>query len=266
MIKVSTDKKYKGAVFFDIDGTLIEITRGIYLPPPSAAEGVAKLRENGYLTAIATGRAEAYIPDLGLEVDCIISCNGAALTKGGQPVFECTMPYETLSEIIKYLKEKSCPFVLETTKNCYYSGAEGSYFSWISKDFYPLDDYEEEIKDFETIKICAFYKPEILPEIRERFGEKVYVIAHRHNPFADIGALGVSKGAGIKKALEVFGIDISDTYAFGDDNNDLEMLSTVAHGIAMTPHAPALDGVAEYVTESVADGGIYNALKHYNLI
>lgn len=266
MAKVNADKKYKGAVFFDIDGTLIEIVKGIYVPPASAKEAIAKLRENGYLTGIATGRAEAYIPELGLELDCIISCNGAALTKDGQTVLSRTMPYETLSEIIKYLKENKCPFVLETTKNCYYSGAEERYFSWISKDFYPLDDYEEEIKNFETIKICAFYKPEILPDLKNRFGEKVYVIAHRHNPFADIGALGVSKGAAIIKAIETFGIDISNTYAFGDDNNDFEMLSAVAHGVAMTPHAPALEDVAEYVTGSVAEDGIYNALLHYKLI
>ncbi len=266
MAEINAGKKYKGAVFFDIDGTLIELTKGIYVPPPSAAKAIAKLRENGYLTAIATGRAEAYVPDLRLPLDCIISCNGAALTKDGQTVFSRTMPYETLSEIIKYLKENKCPFVLETTKNCYYSGAEERYFSWISRDFYPLDKYEDEIKDFETIKICAFYRPEILPELKRRFGEKAYVIVHRHNPFADIGALGVSKGSAIIKAIEVFGIDISDTYAFGDDNNDFEMLSTVAHGVAMTPHAPALENVAEYVTESVAEDGIYNALMHYKLI
>ena len=100
MAEINAGKKYKGAVFFDIDGTLIELARGIHLPPPSAAEGVARLRENGYLTAIATGRAEAYIPDLKLEIDCIVSCNGAVVTKDGETVLSRTIPYETLLEII----------------------------------------------------------------------------------------------------------------------------------------------------------------------
>lgn len=266
MAVINSDKKYKGAVFFDIDGTLIELAQGICIPPPSAAEAIARLRENGYLTAIATGRAEAYIPDLELEVDCIVSCNGAVVTKDGEAVLSRTIAYETVLEIIKCLRKNESPFVLETTKNCYYSGAESNRFSWMSKSFYPLADYEDKLKEFGINKICAYYTPRTIEEIREKFGDELYVLAHRHNLFVDLGPRDVSKGTGIIKALEIFGIDISDTYAFGDDSNDLEMLSIVAHGIAMTPHTTVLDDVAEYVTESVAEDGIYNALKHYKLI
>lgn len=44
---------------------------------------------------------------------------------------------------------------------------------------------------------------------------------------------GFSKGTGILKVCEMLGIDINDTYAFGDSNNDISMLKTVGHAIVM---------------------------------
>ena len=59
---------------------------------------------------------------------------------------------------------------------------------------------------------------------------------------------------------------MENTYAFGDDNNDEEMLKTVGHGVAMTPHAKVLESVAEFITKSVEEEGVSYGLKHYGLI
>ena len=59
---------------------------------------------------------------------------------------------------------------------------------------------------------------------------------------------------------------MEDVYAFGDGLNDIEMLGTVGHGIAM---GNALDEVkkhAEFVTKDVDDSGILYGLKHMGLL
>ena len=258
--------EFKGAVFFDIDGTLIDINKNIELPPESAAKAIARLRENGYLAGLATGRAEAYIPALGLDLNCVVSCNGAIVKANGEIIYNYIIPTEVSVEILKFLAENKLGYVIETTGGCYYSGDADKYFGWLKGTFLPISEYTELNGKPEINKICSAYTPELLEDFKRRFGSNVYVIMHRYSEFMDIGAAGVSKAAGIRAVLDKFGIAVENSYAFGDDNNDVEMLTTVGHGIAMTSHVPALNGLCEYVTGSVTENGIYNGLKHYGLI
>ena len=54
--------------------------------------------------------------------------------------------------------------------------------------------------------------------------------------------------------------------AFGDGGNDKEMLSHVAVSVAMGNANEDLKALADYVTDDVDHDGVYNALKHFNLI
>lgn len=38
----------RGVVFFDVDGTLIDWTKKIYVPTKVTKDAIVKLRENGY--------------------------------------------------------------------------------------------------------------------------------------------------------------------------------------------------------------------------
>ena len=55
-------------------------------------------------------------------------------------------------------------------------------------------------------------------------------------------------------------------YAFGDGFNDLEMFAEVDYSIAMGNGCDLLKERATYVTDSIHENGIYNALKNLKLI
>ena len=78
--------------------------------------------------------------------------------------------------------------------------------------------------------------------------------------------LGFSKGSGIRKVCELFGIPISDTIAFGDSVNDLDMLETAGIGVAMGNGTDAAKQAADYVTTDMFDDGIWNACEALGLI
>ncbi len=78
--------------------------------------------------------------------------------------------------------------------------------------------------------------------------------------------IGMSKAVGIKAVIKFAGIDIADTYAFGDDVNDIEMLAAVGCGIAMTPHSASLEKTAKMFTGGVDEEGISSALTKLGLI
>ena len=54
--------------------------------------------------------------------------------------------------------------------------------------------------------------------------------------------------------------------AFGDGGNDIEMLRHVGIGVAMGNAKDEVKACADYVTTSVDDDGIVNALRHFGVI
>ena len=54
--------------------------------------------------------------------------------------------------------------------------------------------------------------------------------------------------------------------AFGDGENDVDMLRFVQTGIAMGNAEPEVKEAADYVTGSVDADGIESALRHFGLI
>ena len=269
-------KKYRGAVFFDIDGTLIPIrdrmteeerkklgTRHLSVPQ-SAKDAIKKLNENGYLTAIASGRSEDYMYDLGIDISCVISANGSVVRIDGKTVHTDVIEHSTATELTKYFTDNSLNYLIETEQGCFLGEGTDSDFVWAGKNYPPVSEYKGE--RVEIGKIISYYDGRILEECEKRFGDKMVFLPHRYDTYMDINQKGTSKASGIKKVLEIYGIDIADSYAFGDDLNDTEMLSAVGHAVVMTPHAAELEKVAEFITDSVENDGIYKGLLHFGLI
>ena len=62
------------------------------------------------------------------------------------------------------------------------------------------------------------------------------------------------------------GLNPQQTIAFGDGGNDTTMIREAGIGVAMGNAIDELKEMADYVTTSVDDDGILNALKHFGLI
>ena len=98
-----------------------------------------------------------------------------------------------------------------------------------------------------------------------RFADDFLILEHVEN-VVEFVPKGTSKATGIKWLCNHLDIPLDETYAIGDSVNDLEMLESVGHGIAMGNSMPPVKEIAEYVTSDISDDGVKNALKHYGLI
>lgn len=58
----------------------------------------------------------------------------------------------------------------------------------------------------------------------------------------------------------------SRSIAFGDGGNDVDMLRFAGIGVAMGNATDEPKTVADYVTDSVDDAGISNALHHFEIL
>ena len=58
---------------------------------------------------------------------------------------------------------------------------------------------------------------------------------------------------------------MKDVVAFGDGSNDVEMLKEVGMGVAMGNAVEELKVVADMVTDSIGEDGVWKACKKLNL-
>jgi Cof subfamily protein (haloacid dehalogenase superfamily) len=71
---------------------------------------------------------------------------------------------------------------------------------------------------------------------------------------------GVNKGAALRRYCQIAGIDLAATVAFGDNENDLEMIRSAGLGVAMGNGLDSVKAVADVVTDDNDSDGIANVL------
>ncbi|MFL0245680.1 Cof-type HAD-IIB family hydrolase [Candidatus Clostridium stratigraminis] len=262
----------KKAVFFDVDGTLIDCTNGMNYVLDSTKEAINKIKSNGDLAVLATGRPKSFLYDeiTKLDFDAYITSNGAYVELDGKVIYNRTIDKETIYKVISMCEKENMEYVFE--------GQELSYFSdFNSKNIKQL------ISAFSIQKRCLIDKPDskdilankmVLIFDNEKQKELSYELLKDQFTFMrhpgensyDIYFKDCTKADGIKRLIDYLNIEMEDTFAFGDGINDIEMLQTVGCGIAMGNANEKLKKVANLVTDDVFSHGIYNALISLQLI
>ncbi len=261
---------YSGAVFFDMDGTLVDGRDGILSITPYTREAILQLRKNGYLAGLATGRAVCYLPDQANLFDCFITSNGAYAQAAGKVACNCFVEEQTLLCVRAYLEERGINYLLELQDGCYvYDIHEYWYnqmmdrFGWDRSRFFPLTAQSPQ----KANKLMVMYDDmEKLYCFQRDFGDRFDITEQPINQSADVGIHGISKGYGVKKVMELLGIPREKTWAIGDADNDLEMLKTVGCGVAMGRHTQAVAQAAKLITGTVREEGAARALQTLHLI
>lgn len=81
----------------------------------------------------------------------------------------------------------------------------------------------------------------------ETYGRKI---------FFDVANVGVSKGNGIKNFCKNLNIDLKDTIAIGDEDNDISMFNVVGYKVAMGNGSKELKKYADEITETNDNDGV----------
>lgn len=137
-------------------------------------------------------------------------------------------------------------------------------FNQGKRNFIPLSDpnYEitQDVNKFVLIQSAAFFKKH-LPHLREELHE--YELLEVGPAWIEIMPKGVSKASALHRIGDKLGISTDEMMAFGDAENDLEMIKAVKYGIAMGNAMESLKNVAYDVTDTNDNMGIAKALDKY---
>mgnify|MGYP000837241328 CR=1 FL=1 len=122
----------------------------------------------------------------------------------------------------------------------------------------------DDLKNEEVLQLTPFCSAEQEADLMLRLSN--CTSGRWHPAFTDITSGEADKGKGLQVMAEYLGLDISETMAFGDGGNDMQMLQHVSLAVAMGNAGDELKSIADFVTKDVDDEGIAYALKHYGLI
>lgn len=255
------------AIFFDIDGTLVSFNT--HRIPESTIQAMNLARAKGIKLYIATGRARGVINNLqGFIFDGYITMNGSVCFNGDDEViYSEPFTYEDQKSMAKIFKEDPSLSCFAFTKDkAYIINQNEALTSFVELLNFPQVPKMEstDMLNHDIYQYSAFLNAK--EEVKYIQHLKNARISRWHPAFIDISKAGNSKAVGIDKILANDGLDLADCMAFGDGGNDIDMIKHVPRGVAMGNAADEVKASANYVTTTVDDDGIANALRHYGVI
>lgn len=217
-----------------------------------------KLAKQDILFVAASGRQllalEAMFAEFTDRV-IFIAENGGIVKFQNTILFEEKMPFENVLEIADIVR--NCDYILPDA--VLLSGARGSYILETASDYYKQKAklYYENIQvvtDFslvvdDILKLTVNFSAENVLEGEAWFNSQVTSVraVTTGSESVDIIPAGISKATGLVHLAEKFNIEPSQVLAFGDNLNDLEMLTYAGTAIAMSNAREEVKKVADEV-------------------
>ena len=256
---------------FDIDGTLMPF--GDYEIPEEEKNALQALLDNGHAIALASGRPfvsleHHLLPFVGKKKYYICANGAAVYNHRGEVIKETSLTSEDLLYLQRYATDDI---------NIYaYEGRGGIVTYKIDKWIEDEMDYNlikrEDILTFEKgqrvvghdrlLKIMLAGSKNVMKHLNflEKDKEK-YEWTWSAPTYLELLEKGSNKGQRVEDLREHLGVAPEDVYCFGDQGNDISMVSRF-NGIAMGNAIQALKDVAKYVTLPASEHGVVHALKN----
>lgn len=273
---------------FDLDGTLLDRQKQIR---PSSRMAIRRAADAGAAIALCSGRnhADAVCIASQLSLPCwSITTNGAYLGHTAQPMPLETWPLSAgkAAQVIE-ISRRFCGCVCIYTPRMEFNDAQ--YVNIVEaarREGHPTlcnpDKTEHSVADpaqWPAILDQAgtdLMKCVILPPSPDRFQALMHallplpglrittsVMFSGEVPSIEVNAAGVSKGTALAALQNYLGIPRAETMAFGDSENDLDMLAQAGIAVAMGNALPKIQAHADYVTGTNCANGIADALNAY---
>jgi Cof subfamily protein (haloacid dehalogenase superfamily) len=253
-------------IALDLDGTLLKDDKTISL---KTKEIIKKAKDLGHVVMIATGRpyrsSEMYYHELELNTP-IVNFNGAFMhhpSNSGWGYYHEPLDIKVAKEIVEACRSfhfhNIIAEVMDDVFFHYHDEKLLDIFS-LGNPKITTGDLANFLTDSPT-SLLIHTEEDQLKMIRQHLSSvHAEVIDHRSwaAPWhvIEIIKVGLSKAVGLKKAADYFGIPAENIIAFGDEDNDLEMLEYAGRGVAMGNAIDKVKAIANEVTLSNEEDGI----------
>ena len=256
------------ALFFDIDGTLVSFKT--HQIPASTILALTQAKANGHKVFIATGRPPLIITNLGaIEhlIDGYVTINGALCFVGNEVISCKNISKDEAQLVVRDAQEKGYGLIVVGEQDVAVLDPVGEV-DRIFRGQIAVENLDQvrpldEVMKQRILQLTPFFDSDYERSLMARISG--CTSGRWHPAFTDITANGADKGEGIMAMVSHLGLDPKRTIAFGDGGNDASMIRTAGIGIVMGNALDSLKQEADYVTTSVDEDGVLNALRHFKL-
>ena len=261
-------------VFSDMDGTLL--WKGLHISVENQ-KAIQKVVDKGVDFVICTGRGvfgvEPHLKELGL-----IGKKGYVICQNGAAVYD-------LRNMELVLKQSFSPMLLKPVADYARAFGDVELFYYDDRTFMcetltdVVAEYCQVMKttprlvndptEYEgELTKCLFSGPrETLEKIKayaeELLGDQVNLF-YSSPTYMEFVIKGVDKGSALEATAKKAGVDLKDTIAIGDSDNDLPMIRKAGLGVAMKNGEDHVKAAAGYITERTAEeDGVAEVLEKF---
>ena len=284
-----TNKMECKAIFLDMDGTLLNSEKEV---SNYTIQILQKIKQKGIEIILISGRCNRSIEYIVKNrinnkneiIRYIISTDGTMIKdlKENKIIYQSSLNEKMVKELIYKSYDFDTAFYIITKNNMYKDNRMNKYQietdKWyINGEFYNIEDNLKTIdfNDFskinEKVNRILFFSMNVdkLKEINENILKNDKIQTLFRKDYKDFQLLLISnkysKAKGIIEMCKCLNLSTKDTIAFGDSDNDIEMLEIVGEGIAMknakidlkinkiTEFTNNEDGVAKYLEKMLLE-------------
>ena len=271
-------------VAIDLDGTLLNSKKTCSLRTQNAVQAVLK---TGRKVCFVTGRGVVdtapFAQQCGLT-EHLITANGAYIwdIQNQQAIKQTGLDADIVDYTIQIGRSQKMFLWLFAPHNVHCETSDYLYQAVINK--YP--DFTSDHCNLDTIDNKSVLKSlfilqldkalEIKEQLHQKYGDRVHMIinsTHTSDPddatkelvYLEILHSESNKGNALQHLCEYYKIPLANTIAFGDEDNDIEMLQIAGIGVAMANANKSILDVAQYKTLSNDEDGVADFLEKYLL-
>ena len=273
-----SDHSVKG-LFLDLDGTFLNDAKQL---PEENRKALNDMLAQGHKAIITTGRplpsAILQAEHLGLSgPGCyLIAYNGGVLYDTGERniIFERTIPLNIVREIFDEANRRNVHIQAYDRKAVLVeprcdNDAVRFYCRRIEMEWGVVPSVSELTEEPAKLLMIDRGSREPLEAMKE------WVIStypgvidsfFSSKELLEVMPAGLSKGDGLMRLAKLIGMDIADTVAIGDEENDISMIRAAGIGVAMKNAIAAAKEAADYITEQDNNhGGAAEAIRRFIL-
>ena len=266
--------EYNSLLATDMDYTLLMPGEDV---PDENIAAVQALLSEGIAFTIATGRSSYLVGKFAerLQIDVpIITGNGGALFDAAKREHIRTedFPEQKLRYLLRLMLDNAVDATLYSVS--------GIYFTPSSTRRFFCDDYNRDVERalkaplinisasvLEEATIPSFNKFLLInppAEIEEQLRhDKDLTLVSSGPGFIDVMPAGVSKGKALLELADFLGVPRDMTFAAGDSENDISMLSSARYGICMSNGTPEAKACSSYIAPRCEEMGFARAVYEY---